>query len=216
MDELTKTAVLREDWLRARRQQERLEDRIDVFLRWTFVLLVILLAGSLVDTTRPVVLIIPFVLLYAAARVSYLVSYILFARLQAQALEQVLNRELGEDVAVTHCLESTYTCPVGRPRLVGLVFDDLANPLSGMTWHYALVGTVIFVYSLVRGAPVASNFIQGGSVVWVFYYLFLMTWFLANAGYIVWVHVLQRNEQALIAQLRTLYGVPVTLDQKPD
>lgn len=203
--------VLREELARARGAHQRYEMALHKFSLLLFVVLVVLVGGALV-WDRVLILLVPFVLIYGAANMAHLVSFLVLARIHAQGLEQAINRALGAEVAVLHRLETTYLFPVGRPRLVGLIFDDLANSLSGMTWHYLIAGTLLFVFSIFYGFPVVSKYIDELSWLWALYYVVLVLWLLANLAYVVWTQLGQQAERNAIEELRRAYDVPVTLD----
>ncbi len=161
---------------------------------------VVLLIASLLEPLRPAVLLVPFLVLYAAMQGAFHFHYIVFARRFARALEQKINRLNGNDVLIAHKLEEAYLFPLDAPRFVGV---SLGNPLtffSAITFHYGIAGTLLWALSLYRAwqllPQLAPNFPPLN-----FYLPVTIAWTLANMLYLAWYFIGQRDEKRVEQQL---------------
>jgi hypothetical protein len=155
---------------------------------------VILLMASLLEPLRAAVLLIPYLVLYAAMQGAFHFHYIILTRRYARALEQKLNQLNGKDMLIAHKLEEAYLFPLAARRLVGFSFGNPLSFFSMITLHYGIAGTLLWALALYRAwqllPQLAPNFAPLD-----FYLLVTIVWTLANMLYLVWYFVGQRDER---------------------
>lgn len=153
-----------------------------------------LLVASLFEPLRAAVLLIPYLVLYAAMQGAFHFHYIIFARRYARALEQKLNQLSGNDVLIAHKLEDAYLFPLDAPRFVGISFRNPSSFFSAITFHYGIAGTLLWAFALYRASQLipllAANFAPLN-----FYLPATIAWTLANLLYLVWHFIGQRDER---------------------
>lgn len=153
-----------------------------------------LLVVSLLEPLRAAVLLVPYLVLYAAMQGAFHFHYIILARRYARALEQKLNQLNGNDVLVAHKLEDAYLFPLDAPRFVGISFGNPSSFFSAITFHYGIAGTLLWVLALYRAWQVvphlATNFAPLN-----FYLPVTIAWTFANLLYLAWHFIGQRDER---------------------
>ena len=161
---------------------------------------VVLLIASLLEPLRAAVLLVPFLVLYAAMQGAFHFHYIIFARRFARALEQKINQLNGNHLLIAYQLEEKYLFPLDAPRFVGV---SLGNPLSffsAITLHYGIAGTLLWALALYRAwqlmPQLAPNFPPLD-----FYLPVAIVWTLANLIYLAWYFIGRRDERAVQSQL---------------
>lgn len=165
-----------------------------------------LLAVSLLPSARPIVLALPFLIVFGACQLGLLDARTRALRIQVRALEQRLNRSLGGNLFVTHMLDSAHDAPPDTPSLLGI---SIANPGSFRSIygvHLFLVSLAVFVVSTYRSldlVAMSEPFAQLRSV----YPLVLAAWasihLVVLIGY--WGTVYQEKRVAALA--RDIYGI---------
>lgn len=148
--EETLIGLLHRDLLQARTEVHRWEREAVRTAAGGCAMVLALLAVSLIPTARPIVLAIPFLIVFGACQLGLLDARARLLRIQIRALEQRLNRSLGGNLFVTHILESAHDAPPDTPSLLGI---SIANPGSFRSIygvHLFLVSLVVFVVSTYR------------------------------------------------------------------
>ena len=161
---------------------------------------VVLLVASLLEPLRAAVLLIPYLVMYAAMQGAFHFHYIVFARRYARALERKLNQLNGDNALIAHELEEAYLFPLDAPRFVGI---SLGNPLSFfsvITLHYGIAGTLLWAAALYRAWQLLPQFATGFAPL-NFYVPVTLLWTMANVPYLAWYFVGQRDEQKLERRL---------------
>lgn len=161
---------------------------------------VILLVASLLEPLRAAVLLVPYLILYAAVQGAFHFHYIIFARRYARALEQKLNQLNGNHALIAHKLEEVYLFPLDAPRFVGI---SLGNPLtffSAITFHYGIAGTLTWAFALYRAWQLIPQFAPNFGPLY-FYVPVTIFWTLANMLYLLRYFVGQPDEKAVEQQL---------------
>jgi hypothetical protein len=161
---------------------------------------VVLLIASLLEPLRAAVLLVPFLVLYAAMQGAFHFHYIVFARRFARALEQKINRLNGNDALIAHKLEEAYLFPLDAPRFVGV---SLGNPLtffSAITFHYGIAGTLLWGLALYRAWQLLPQLAPSFPPLYV-YLPVTIAWTLANMLYLAWYFIGQRDEKRVEQQL---------------
>ena len=161
---------------------------------------VVLLVASLLEPSRAAVLLVPYLVLYAAMQGAFHFHYIIFARRYARALEQKLNQLSGDDALIAHKLEDAYLFPIDAPRFVGVSQGNPLTFFSAITFHYGIAGTLLWVVALYRAwqliPSLAPNFAPLN-----FYIPVTIVWTLANMIYLAWYFVGQRDEKRVEKEL---------------
>lgn len=153
-----------------------------------------LLVASLFEPLRAAVLLIPYLVLYAAMQGAFHFHYIIFARRYTRALEQKPNQLNGNDALIAHKLEDAYLFPLDAPRFVGVSFGNPSSFFSAITFHYGIAGTLLWAFALYRASHLipllAANFAPFN-----FYLPVTLAWTLANLLYLAWHFIGQRDER---------------------
>lgn len=157
-------------------------------------IIIALLVASLIEPLRAAVLLIPFLILYAAMQGAFHFHYIIFARRYARALERKINRLNNNDVLIAHELEDAYLFPLDTPRFVGVSFGNPSTFFSAITFHYGIAGTLLWAFTLYRAGQLipqlALNFAPLN-----FYIPVTLVWTFANILYLAWYSIAQRDER---------------------
>lgn len=159
-----------------------------------------LLVISLLEPLRAAILLVPYLVLYAAMQGAFHFHYILFARRFARGLELKLNQLHGREELIAHELEDLYLMPLDAPRFVGLSFGAPLSFFSVITLHYGLAGTLLWAFSLYRAWQIIPalepHFPPLG-----FYLPVTLVWTAANMAFAFWYFVFRRDERALARRL---------------
>lgn len=161
----------------------------------------VLLVASLLEPLRAAVVLVPYLVLYAAMQGAFHFHYIIFARRYARALEQKLNQLNGNDALIAHKLEEVYLFPLDAPRFVGV---SLGNPLtffSAITFHYGIAGTLLWALALYRGWQLLPHLAPNFAPI-NFYLPMTIVWTLANMLYLAWHFIGQRDEKRVEEHLQ--------------
>ena len=188
------------------RQRAMLFRYYELFFRLTGAGLVavgLLFIGSFWQPAQAGALLMPFVILYVGFHASYLFSYVIFARTFAAALEQRINRQLGQDVLVAHRLEAAYFGAPGDPRLVAASLRRPLTFLAAETWHFTIAGAVLFAVGTLLGNSVAQRVGEPWSQL---YLPAAIGWALLNGAYLAWHFIGRRDQRAIEAILEDAYG----------
>jgi hypothetical protein len=155
---------------------------------------VVLLVASLLEPLRAAVLLIPYLVLYAAMQGAFHFHYIILARRYARVLEQKLNQLNGNNVLIAHALEDAYLFPLDAPRFVGFSFGRPFSFFSIITLHYGIAGTLLWMFALYRAWQLIPSLASNFSPLY-FYLPVTIVWTLVNMLYLVWYFVGQRDER---------------------
>ena len=177
----------------------------ELFFRFTGAGLVAvgaLFIGAFWPPTQVAAIILPFAILYVGFHASYLFSYVIFARTFAAALERRINREVGAELLVAHRLEEVYFGAPGDPRLVAASLRRPATFIAAETWHFTLVGAVLFVVSVFMGHAT----VQRVGEPWMTWYVpVVIGWALLNGAYLAWHFLVRRDQRAIERVLADAY-----------
>ena len=166
---------------------------------------VVLLLASLLEPLRAAVLLIPYLVLYAAMQGAFHFHYIIFARRYARALEQKLNQLNGNNALIAHKLEEAYLFPLDAPRFVGV---SLGNPLtffSAITFHYGIAGSLLWALAVYRAWQLLPQLAPKFAPL-NFYLPVTLVWTLANILYLAWHFIGQRDEKRVEEHLQMFLG----------
>jgi hypothetical protein len=174
---------------------------------------VVLLVVSLIAPLRAAVLLVPPLIVYAAMQGAFHFHYIVFARRFARALEKQLNQMNGKRMLIAYELEDAYLFPLDTPRFVGFSLGSPLSFFSVITLHYGIAGTVLWALALYRSAQLIPQLAPGLAPL-SFYVPVTIVWTLANALYLAWYFVGQRDERRIerrLAEFATEIGVSQSL-----
>ena len=164
------------------------------------------IALSLWAPMRALILALPFFVIYAGSFCAYLISYNLFARVYADALEKRINRMLGQDVLVAHRMEDIYIYSAASPKFVGIDLNAPATAISGITISYLIAGAVLVVIGAYRAVQLLPGLTLAFPLLKVYWPL-LIVWGLLHLAYLLWYFLSASHQKRIKAIVDTAYNV---------
>ena len=171
-----------------------------------FTVLVLLnIAASLYHPLRAAILLLPFFIVYAGFFCAYLLTYNLFARIYATALEKKINRVLGAELLVAHKMEEAYIYRTPAPKFVAI---DLGRPytfIGASTFSFTFGGVVLYLFAAYRAwqlMPELASHFPPFSLYWPL----LIVWTLGHLAYLLWFYVGGEPEKTIAAIVNDAYG----------
>ena len=171
-----------------------------------FTVLVLLnIAVSLDHPFRAAILVLPFFIVYAGFFCAYLLTYNLFARIYATALEKKINRALGAELLVAHKMEEAYIYRTPAPKFVAI---DLGRPytfIGASTVSFTFGGVVLYLFAAYRVyqlLPELTSHFPPFSLYWPL----LAIWTLGHLAYLLWFYVGGKPEKTIAAIVNDAYG----------
>ena len=165
------------------------------------------IALSLYPPFRAAILLLPFFIVYAGFFCAYLLTYNLFARIYATALEKKINQALGAEILVAHHMEDAYIYRTPAPKFVAI---DLGRPytfISASTVSFTVGGIVLYLFAAYRAyqllPPLAAHFPPFSP--WLYWPL-LAAWTLGHLAYLLWFYVGGKPEKTIAAIVNDAYG----------
>jgi len=145
---------------------------------------------------------LPFLVITAGVQASFYLYYVDFARLHARALEEKINRLLGEETLIASRLEDVYFYPLDAAKFSGFSFARPLGFFSGYTLHWCGVWGLFFLsgvyYTLwFISNEVATQFDVKAAFMYVMYFCALAIWMTLNLGYLAWYYRRRREEKAM-------------------
>lgn len=169
------------------------------------VLTLLNIALSLCYPFRAAILLLPFFIVYAGFFCAYLLTYNLFARIYATALEKKINAALGSELLVAHKMEDAYIYRTPAPKFVAI---DLGRPytfIGASTVSFTFGGVVLYLFAAYRAyqllPELTSHFPPFGV-----YWPLLAVWTLGHLAYLVWFYVGGKPEKTIAAIVNDAYG----------
>jgi hypothetical protein len=159
-----------------------------------------LLVLSLLEPLHAAVLLVPYLILYAAMQGAFHFHYMIFARRFARGLEDKLNQVSGRADFIAHELEDLYLMPLDAPRLVGFSFGAPLSFFSVITLHYGIAGTLLWALSLYRAWQIIPLLAPGFPPLDVYLPVTLI-WTVGNMFYVFWYFVFQRDEHVVARRI---------------
>ena len=165
------------------------------------------IALSLYPPFRAAILLLPFFIVYAGFFCAYLLTYNLFARIYATALEKKINAAVGADLLIAHRIEDAYIYRTPAPKFVAI---DLGRPytfIGASTVSFTFGGVVLYLFAAYRAwqllPQLASHFpLFSGFVYWPL----LAVWTLGHLAYLLWFYVGGKPEKTIAAIVSDAYG----------
>ena len=171
-----------------------------------FTLLTLLILGvSLCHPLRAAIFVLPFFIVYAGFFCAYLLTYNLFARIYATALEKKINALLGGDFLVAHRMEEAYIYRTPAPKFVAI---DLGRPwtfIGASTVSFTVGGVVLYGLAAYRSWQLLPELAPHFPPLNLFW-LLLAVWTLGHLAYLLWFYVGGKPERAIAAIVNDAYG----------
>lgn len=163
------------------------------------------LAISLYHPLRAAILVLPFFIVYAGFFCAYLLTYNLFARIYATALEKKINALLGGEFLVAHRMEEAYLYRTPAPKFVAI---DLGRPytfIGASTVSFTVGGVLTYVLAAYRAWQLMPNLAAHFPPL-NFYWPLLGLWTIGHLVYLVWFYVGGKPERTIAAIVNDAYG----------
>ncbi len=160
---------------------------------------------SLYPPFRAVILVLPFFIVYAGFFCAYLLTYNLFARIYATALEKKINSLLGAELLVAHRMEDAYIYRTPAPKFVAI---DLGQPwtfISASTVSFTVGGLVLYGLAAYRAWQILPALAAHFPPVNLFWPL-LGVWTGGHLAYLLWFYVGGKPEKTIAAIVNDAYG----------
>ena len=172
------------------------------------VLTLLNLTVSLYHPLRAVILVLPFFIVYAGFFCAYLLTYNLFARIYATALEKKINALLGGEFLVAHKMEEAYIYRTPAPKFVAI---DLGRPytfIGASTVSFTFGGVLTYGLAAYRAWQLLPELAAHYAPLH-FYWALLAVWTIGHLIYLVWFYVGGKPERAIAAIVNEAYGTSV-------
>ena len=169
------------------------------------VLALLNVALSLYHPFRAAIFVLPFFIVYAGFFCAYLLTYNLFARIYATALEKKINTLLGGEFLVAHKMEDVYIYRTPAPKFVAI---DLGRPwtfIGASTVSFTVGGVVLYLLAAYRSWQLLPEFAPHYPPISLFWPL-LAVWTLGHLAYLVWFYVGGKPEKQIAAIVNDAYG----------
>ena len=169
------------------------------------VLTLLILGVSLCRPLRAAIFVLPFFIVYAGFFCAYLLTYNLFARIYATALEKKINALLGGDFLVAHRMEEAYIYRTPAPKFVAI---DLGRPytfIGASTVSFTVGGVVLYGLAAYRSWQLLPELLPKFPPLGLFWPL-LAVWTLGHLAYLLWFYVGGKPERDIAAIVNDAYG----------
>ena len=169
------------------------------------VLTLLNLAVSLYHPLRAVIFVLPFFIVYAGFFCAYLLTYNLFARIYATALEKKINALLGGEFLVAHKMEEAYIYRTPAPKFVAIDLGRPYTPIGASTISFTFGGLLVYGMAAYRSWQILPDFASHFPPLTLFWPL-LAIWTLGHLIYLVWFYVGGKPERTIAAIVNDAYG----------
>jgi hypothetical protein len=169
------------------------------------VISLVIFGVSLLPPLRAAIFILPFFIVYAGFFCAYLLTYNLFARIYATALEKKINQILGGDFLVAHRMEDAYMYKTPGLKFVAL---DLTRPwtfIGASTVSFTFGGVVLYALAAYRAQQLLPMLAPHFPPVMLFWPL-LIVWTLGHLAYLLWFYLGHGPEKQIAAIVNAAYG----------
>ena len=163
------------------------------------------IALSLYPPFRAAILVLPFFIVYAGFFCAYLLTYNLFARIYATALEKKINQAIGAEILVAHKMEEAYIYRTPAPKFVAI---DLGRPytfISASTISFTFGGVTLYLFAAYRAWQLLPQ-LTVRFPPFAVYWPLLAVWTLAHLAYLLWFYVGGKPEKTIAAIVNDAYG----------
>jgi hypothetical protein len=169
------------------------------------VLVLAIITLSLFRELRPLILALPFFIVYAGCFCAFLMSYNIFARVYASALEQKINSMVGQNLLVSSPMEDMYIYKTNAPKFVAIDFATPNTALSAVTFQYLFSGLVIFIIGVYRSWQILPYYTQRFAILSI-YWEILGFFTVTAAIYLMWFFIGAGPERKIATFVSKAYG----------
>ncbi len=170
------------------------------------VLFIAIIALSLLPQLAALILVLPFLVIYAGAFCSYLITYNLFARVYATALEKRINAVLGEEILVAHKMEDVFIYRTASPKFVGVDLTTPSTAISFITVNYIITGLVLLAIGAYRAAQLLPSLTPKFALLSIYWPL-LIVFGAGNLAYLLWYFLSASHEKRIKKIVNEAYGI---------
>jgi len=163
------------------------------------------IAVSLSYPFRAAIFVLPFFIVYAGFFCAYLLTYNLFARIYATALEKKINALLGGDFLVAHRMEEAYIYHTPGPKFVALDLSQPWTAISASTISFTVGGVLVYVLAAYRAWQLLPTFAPHFPPLNLYWPL-LALWTLGHLAWLVWFYIGGKPEKTIAAIVGAAYG----------
>jgi hypothetical protein len=171
--------------------------------------IILMTMASMTNALRATALLIPFFVIYVGVQSAYFLTYVIFARVYAAAIEQRINHLLKDDVLIAHRQEAAYLFPLGGAQFAGVQLRPRQTFFGFMTIHFWLTGGACFALAAYRSWQLLPE-LAGEFPPARYYFWALGAWSLMHLVYLVWYfgsrHYEHRIKQVVSEAYQTEYG----------
>jgi len=173
------------------------------------VLTLLNIAVSLYYPFRAAIFVLPFFIVYAGFFCAYLLTYNLFARIYATALEKKINSLIGGEFLVAHRMEDEYIYRTPGTKFVALDLGRPWTPIGASTISFTVGGVLVYVLAAYRAFQLLPSLAPHfPPLAW--YWPLLVVWTLAHLAWLVWFYVGGKPERTIAAIVNEAYGTSLT------
>jgi hypothetical protein len=169
------------------------------------VVLMLMAAASMTQTLRAVVLLIPFFIVYIGVQSAYFLTYVVWARIYATALERRINGLLETDALIAHRQEAVYLFPLDGPQFAGVTPRLRQTFIGFITIHFWLLGAASIALALYRAWQLYEELMQQFPPV-CYYFIAFGAWALLHLVYLVWYFGTRHYERRIMQIVADAYG----------
>ncbi len=169
------------------------------------VLTLLNLALSLYPPFRAAIFVLPFFIVYAGFFCAYLLTYNLFARIYATALEKKINSLLGAELLVAHQMEEVYIYRTPGTKFVALDLSQPWTAISASTISFTVGGLLTYFLAAYRAWQLLPAFTPRFPPLGL-YWPFLAAWTLGHLAWLVWFYIGGKPEKTIAAIVDDAYG----------
>ena len=169
------------------------------------VLTLINIALSLYFPFRAAIFALPFFIVYAGFFCAYLLTYNLFARIYATALEKKINSILGAELLVAHKMEEAYIYRTPGPKFVALDLSQPWTAISASTISFTVGGFLVYALAAYRAwqlLPIFAPHFPPLNLYWPL----LAIWTAGHLAWLVWFYIGGKPEKTIAAIVNDAYG----------
>ena len=168
------------------------------------VLTLLNIAISLYAPFRAAIFVLPFFIVYAGFFCAYLLTYNLFARIYATALEKKINSSLGAELLVAHKMEEVYIYRTPGPKFVALDLSQPWTAISASTISFTVGGILTYLLAAYRAWQLLPAFTPRFPPLGLYWPL-LAVWTLGHLAWLIWFYIGGKPEKAIATIVNDAY-----------
>ncbi len=154
---------------------------------------------------RAVVLVLPFFIVYAGFFCAYLLTYNLFARIYATALEKKINSLLGAELLVAHKMEDVYIYRTPGLKFVALDLSQPWTAISASTLSVTVGGILTYLLASYRANQILPSLASHYPPLHLYWPL-LAVWTMGHLAWLLWFFVGGKPEKEIAGIVNEAYG----------